>query len=91
MGKKVFIFVILATVFSLKAVSQLHPAPKPTEVPTLKKNFLLPQNFYSQHLSFFCKKESQLQKATGLNLFIRLGSKDYVDYLEQKPNAVKAY
>ena len=36
-----------------------------------------------------CKKEDQLQKATGLDLFIRLGSKNYVDYLEKKPNAVK--
>lgn len=49
---------------------------------------VLPQNFYTQQLSFFCKKEVQLQKLTSLPLFIRLGSKDYVDYLEKKPNAV---
>lgn len=91
MGKKGFGFVFFVCAFSLKAASQLHLAPKPTALPTLKKNFLLPQNFYSQHLSFFCKKESQLQKASGLNLFIRLGTKDYVDYLERKPNAIKAY
>jgi len=48
---------------------------------------LLPQNFYNQHLSFFCKKEVQIQKLTSLPLFIRLGSKEYVDYLERKPNS----
>lgn len=48
---------------------------------------VLPQNFYNQHLSFFCKKEVQLQKLTSLPLFIRLGSKEYVDYLERKPNS----
>ena len=47
----------------------------------------MPRNFYNQSLGFFCKKEVQLQKATGLPLFIRLGSKEYVDYLEKKPNA----
>jgi hypothetical protein len=44
----------------------------------------VPPQFYTQHLSFFCQKELQLQKATGLPLFIRLGTKEYVDYLEQK-------
>jgi hypothetical protein len=48
---------------------------------------LLPQNFYNQHLSFLCKKEVQIQKLTSLPLFIRLGSKEYVDYLERKPNS----
>jgi hypothetical protein len=49
----------------------------------------VPANYYTQHLSFFCKKELQIQKTTGLNLFFRLGNKEYVDYLERKPNAVK--
>lgn len=47
----------------------------------------VPPQFYTQHLSFFCQKELQIQKVTGLPLFIRLGTKEYVDYLEQKPNA----
>ncbi len=49
----------------------------------------VPANYYTQRLSFFCKKEVQIQKSTGLNLFFRLGNKEYVDYLEKKPNAVK--
>ncbi|MCU7552367.1 hypothetical protein OCK74_24825 [Chitinophagaceae bacterium LB-8] len=44
----------------------------------------MPQNFYNQHLGFFCKKEDQLQKQSKLNLFIRLGDKRHVDYLEGK-------
>ncbi|MDQ3278752.1 MAG: hypothetical protein M3Q06_10525, partial [Bacteroidota bacterium] len=47
---------------------------------------VLPQNFYNKGLSFFCQKELQLQRLTSLPIFIRLGSKDHVDYLEQKPN-----
>ncbi|MER3471857.1 MAG: hypothetical protein C4330_11185 [Chitinophagaceae bacterium] len=46
----------------------------------------LPQNFYYQQLGIICKKECQLQNALKTNLFIRLGSKDYVDCLERKPN-----
>jgi hypothetical protein len=50
---------------------------------------LLPQNFYKQNLSFFCQQELRLQKLTSLPLYFRVGSKDYVDYLEKKPNAAK--
>ena len=50
---------------------------------------VIPANFYTQHMGFMCKKEALLQKKTTLHLFIRLGTKDYVDYMERKPNAVK--
>lgn len=48
----------------------------------------LPQNFYNQHIGYFCRKELQLQKITALPVYIRLGSKEYVDDLEKKPNNV---
>ena len=51
----------------------------------------IPPQFYTKNLTFFCQKELQLQKATGLPIFIRLGNKDYVDYLEQKPNARRKF
>ena len=52
---------------------------------------VLPQNFYNQHLGFFCRQEDLIQKKTGLPVYFRLGSKNYVDYLERKPNAVKGF
>jgi hypothetical protein len=39
---------------------------------------------YSTHLSFFCEKELQFEKITAIPFRFRLGSVDYVDYLEQK-------
>ena len=44
---------------------------------------------YINHLGFFCKKELQLDKLTPVPIRFRLGSMDYVNYLEQKPNAIK--
>jgi hypothetical protein len=58
-------------------------------LPAFKQISVLPQNFYNQHKGYLCKKENVLQKTTRLNLFIRLGSKNYADYLEGKPNAIK--
>ncbi len=74
--------------FSLASYSQSAPLIlKDTLLPINIKT--VPANYYIQHLSFFCKKEVQIQKSTGVNLFFRLGNKEYVDYLERKPNAVK--
>jgi hypothetical protein len=74
---------------STKAASQLILKPS---ADTVEKKFLfrlLPQNFYNQNPGYFCKKEVQLQKLTTLPIYVRLGSKEYVDYLERKPNAIK--
>jgi len=50
---------------------------------------IIPSNLYTKQLGVICKQELRLQKATGLNLFVRLGTKEHVDYMEQKPNALK--
>ena len=80
---------ILTSCFSLKAASQATSVKYNDSLPSIRITGVLPQNFYNQHKGYVCKKEDQLQKLTGLNLFIRLGNKTYVDYLERKPNAIK--
>ena len=47
------------------------------------------KNFYINSLGFFCEKELRLEKITSIALRLRLGSLDYTNYLEQKPNALK--
>ena len=86
MGRLVIGFFLMILLNSFKAASQAYfPFHDSANQKISLK--VLPQNFYTQNLGFFCKKEIQLQKLTSTNLFIRLGSKEYVDYLEQKPNA----
>lgn len=46
----------------------------------------LPQNYYAQHLGFFCKKEIKLEQKTGIPFRFRLGSVAYCDKLEGKTN-----
>jgi hypothetical protein len=89
MGRMIIVLLGLVLLNSTKAAAQVSFRPS---MDTLCKPGLLhplPQNFYSQGLGFFCRKEIQLQKVTSLPVYIRLGSKDYVDYMERKPNSFR--
>ncbi len=50
---------------------------------------LLNPAYYAQHLGFFCKKELQIEKRIKIPFKFRLGSVQYCDWMEGKPNAVK--
>lgn len=49
-----------------------------------KEQLPMPQAYAYKDLAFFCKIEVQLEKAVKLPVKFRLGSVDYVDYLEGK-------
>jgi hypothetical protein len=49
--------------------------------------FAVSADFYTQNFGFICKKELQLEKVTKIPFRFRLGSLQYTDYLEGKPNA----
>lgn len=48
---------------------------------------IISPSFYSSCLGFFCKQELKLQNTTGIPFKFRLGSVQYVDYLEGKHGA----
>ena len=74
------------TVDSLRSTISIRPAYVSTGSMHIS---MVQPDFYSSHLSFFCKKELQIEKSTSVPFRFRLGSLDYVNYLERKPNALK--
>lgn len=45
---------------------------------------VVPPNYYSSHLGFFCKQEIKRDKKSIIPIRFRLGSMDYCDKLEGK-------
>ncbi len=57
-----------------------------TFTPATFTNASIPADFYTKNMGFFCKKELILEKNTKIPLRFRLGSLNYVNYLEGKKN-----
>jgi hypothetical protein len=49
-----------------------------------KQSAVIPGNYYTQNFGIICKKELQMQKTIALPVFFRLGSLDYVNWMEGK-------
>ena len=89
--KKICFFVNLLLILSLSAKAQRK------DTSTMKRIIIddsiihlpacLPPNFYSLHLSFFCRKDLQVENAIKVPLHFRLGSVAYCDALEGKNNS----
>jgi hypothetical protein len=58
--------------------------------PGFSKQFhsVISPTHYVNTMGFVCRKEFQLEKLTTLPFRFRLGSLEYVNYMEQKPNAL---
>jgi len=88
MGKRLLVLLPLFLLKSQEGASQLHLKPITDSLVKAVSLRILPQNFYNQHLGFFCKQELRLQKLSSLPVYFRIGAKEHVDYLERKPNTI---
>ena len=88
---RVFVFIVISFMsFPLKALSQLHLKPLPDSISPNQGIKILPQNFYINHLGWFCKKEFQLQQKLKMNVYFRLGSKEETDRWEIDKTPLKS-
>ena len=99
MGQRVYSFLVVFVLMFHTSVIAQENSPAKTDSTTftftrlagtypLKLNIVHP-GFYSKSLGFFCKKELLFEKNTSIPLRVRLGSLEYTNYLERKPNARK--
>jgi hypothetical protein len=98
--RKIFIYCMI---FVMKSASAQYIITKPFTVKAFipktigtvvtlnpQQNFLslLQPDFFLHNESFFCRKERKLENATKIPLRFRVGSLQYCNWLEGKPNAL---
>jgi len=71
------------SVSTLKTSSALGYMTKVPSKGTLPKS-IIPSNFYTSKLGFFCKQELKFEAITKIPFKFRLGSVQYCDWLEGK-------
>lgn len=88
--KKICFFINLFLVLSFAAAAQQRndtaSVPKKILADSIKYFPLcvVPENYYSTNLGFFCKKELQIQKLAKFPVKFRLGTVEYCDRIEGK-------
>ena len=82
------IFVLLFTCYATHAQFSTDSSAVTHKLMTGSPKYLslrvLPSNYYSCNMGFFCKKEWQVEKAIKIPVRFRLGSVSYCDAMEGK-------
>lgn len=96
MKKYLFVCMIIVAKGAFCQNNLLHPIVKPSKTlhpmsyTGLINNMpsrVIPANFYTNQLGFFCKQELKFEAATKIPLKFRLGSVSYCDWMEGKTKA----
>jgi hypothetical protein len=69
-------------------ISRLTPTQLPNREFLQVSSQFIPANNYTRNFGFFCKEELQLQKRSGVNFSLRLGTLEQCNLLEGKTRAI---
>lgn len=96
-GKRKILFFCMIVVangafsqFKIPGIKTIDIKPSPVIILPDNKTFptnLLPGNFSTNHLGFFCRQELRLESITKIPFKFRLGNVQYCDWLEGKKTA----
>jgi hypothetical protein len=91
-GYLVVLLIFFSEKSSGQALNTSYPARFSLRTPALvtagkQPITVIPSGFYYRSLGFFCKQELQLQHVTKVPVLFRVGSVDYTNYMERKPQA----